>query len=107
MISPLPFEALAARSRELHGHKYVLPVAAWVQRSEEEVVTVGEVLIGLHGRADRTRVIEALERLAMFGPLTELPRAGQLNAPRYFQRQTHPYWDLVEAYLVEVENPSP
>lgn len=60
-------------------------------------------MAGLSGQADRPRVIEALAKLAEFDALTELPRGMQWNAPRYFARAPHPYWDLVEAYVAEAE----
>jgi hypothetical protein len=60
-------------------------------------------MVGLSGRADRTRVIEALTKLAEFGALRELPRESQINAPRFFQRVESPYWDLVQAYVAELE----
>jgi hypothetical protein len=104
--SPDPFDSLAARSRDLHGHRYVLPVATWVLRSESQVVGVREVMVGLGGRADRTRVIEALAKLAEFGALLELPREPRRNAPRFFERIESPYWGLARAYLAELEAPS-
>jgi len=100
-MSPETFAALCARSRELHGHKYVLPVAVWIGESGNEIVTAGEALIGLGGQADRTRILEALMKMAAFDVLTELPRAGY-NLPRYFQRNSHPYWDVVETYADDI-----
>jgi len=100
---PDSFDALAARSRSLHGHRYVLPVAAWILLDKRQLVTAGEVMAGLGGRVDRPRVIEALAKLAELGALSELPRGSPRNAPRFFERVAHPYWNLVEAYLAELE----
>lgn len=101
--SPDPFDWLATRSRDLHGHRYIVPAAAWVLQSGSRVVGVREVMVGLGGRADRARVIEALVKLTEFGALDELPREPRRNAPRYFERVSNPYWSLVEAYLAEPE----
>jgi hypothetical protein len=95
------FESLAARSRNLHGHRYVLPVAGWMLESQSRVTGATEVMAGLGGRADRTRVIEALAKLAEFGAVVELPRESRKTAPRFFERIDSPYWHLVQAYLVE------
>ena len=100
---PDELNTLSTRSRYLHGHKYVLPVAAWIRQSGQTTVTVGEVMVGLGGHIDRPRVIEALAKLAAFDALTELPRGPQRNAPRYFERRPNRYWDLVEVYVAEVE----
>jgi hypothetical protein len=96
------FVALATRSRHLHGHRYVLPVAAWILQDDQQVITVSDAMVGLRGRVDRVRVIEALAKLTELGALSELPRGSQRNAPRYFQRAVHPYWDLVDTYLAEL-----
>ena len=89
------FDFLAAKSRTLHGHMYVLPIAAWILKSGVQAVTPSEVMVGLGGRVDRPRIIEALVRLAQIGALAELPRAGSRD-PRVFQRAKDPYWNLVE-----------
>ena len=68
-----------------------------------EVVTASHVMVGLEGRADRPRILEALERLVDIGAMAELPRPGQRNAARYFERAEDPYWALVEAHLVRRE----
>jgi hypothetical protein len=101
--SPPPgdLEFLAARSRELHGHKYVLPVAAWILQAGREVIGVRDVMIGLGGQVDRPRIIESLVKLAEFGALGELPRPSQRNSPRLFERVPSPYWTLVERYLAQ------
>lgn len=76
---------------------YVLPVAEWILRSGTEATGVSEAMDGLAVR-DRSRVIEALVRLVEIGAMEELPRLGQRNAPRMFQRVGQsPYWDLVSA----------
>jgi hypothetical protein len=62
-------------------------------------------MVGLGGRADRSRVIEALIKLAEFGALLELPREPRRNAPRFFERIESPYWGLARAYLAELEAP--
>jgi hypothetical protein len=95
---PGRFAFLSDRSRHLHGHRYVLPVAVWIYRSGREIVAVGEVMAGLGGQAGRTRVIEALVKLVAFEALDELPRSAQRNSPRYFQRLANPYWELVATY---------
>lgn len=92
------FESLATKSRSLHGHRYVLPAAAWILRSGVETVTPSDVMVGLGGRADRPRVIEALVKLVSIGALTELPRAGKRD-PRVFERVDDPYWSLVATQL--------
>lgn len=92
------FDTLAKRSRSLHGHMYVLPVAAWILGAEKEVVTAAEAMAGLAGRADRIRVLEALKRLVEIEALGELPRLDRKNATRCFEPLNSPYWDLVKAY---------
>jgi hypothetical protein len=92
------FELLANKSRSLHGHRYVLPVAAWILKSGVETVSPSDVMVGLGGRADRPRVIEALVKLASIGALTELPRAGKRD-PRLFERINDPYWNLVATQI--------
>lgn len=94
------FDSLADRSRSLHGHKYVLPVAVWLLESEIQVISVREVMIGLGGRVDRIRVIEALTRLTSFGALRELPRQAP-SAPRFFERVGGPYWEFMQDYATE------
>ena len=83
----------------MHRHMYVLPVAAWILESGTQVIGPSEAMAGLLGRADRTRVIEALARLTELGALRELPRAARKNAPRAFERVADPYWGLVETYV--------
>ena len=105
-MTPSPvdsFDFLADRSRSLHGHRYVLPVAGWALQSQSRAIGVTEAMRGLGGQADRTRVIEALVKLAEFGAVIELPRANERTAPRFFERVDSPYWNLVRAYLVELE----
>jgi hypothetical protein len=92
------FETLANKSRSLHGHRYVLPVAAWILSSGVGTVSPSDVMVGLGGRADRPRVIEALVKLVSIGALTELPRAGTRD-PRAFERVDDPYWNLVATQL--------
>jgi hypothetical protein len=89
---------MASVSRSLHGHMYVLPVADWVLEANPGAITPKETMVGLGGRADRARVIEALARLTEIGALRELPRPEQKNAARCFERVEHPYWELVAAY---------
>jgi hypothetical protein len=96
-VTALGFDLLASRSRNFHGHKYVLPVAAWILDSGIEVISVSEAITGLGGRAERPRVIEALERLVGIDALVELPREDRPNAARMFQRAESPYWALVSA----------
>jgi chromatin segregation and condensation protein Rec8/ScpA/Scc1 (kleisin family) len=86
---------------------YVLPVAAWVLQSKAQVISPREAMAGLEGRADRTRVIEALAKLTELGPLRELPREARRNAPRVFERVEDPYWGLAQAYIDELEMPGP
>jgi len=95
------FDSLASKSRSLHGHMYVLPVAAWMLRSGVEVVEVSDAMKGLHGRADRPRIIEALEKLDEIGAVRELERGGQRNSPRIFSKTPNPYWNFVSAYLAD------
>jgi hypothetical protein len=102
LLTPSELEALMTLSRALHGHRYFLPVAAWIVTSETRVVTASEAMVGLQGRADRGRVIEALEKLVGIGAMTELPRAGGQNSPRYFERAEDPYWALVDEYLARL-----
>jgi hypothetical protein len=97
-----PFKEAALRSRSLHGHMYVLPVALWILRSESKLVSPADAMVGLEGRADRHRVIEALVRLCAIGALEELPRADHKNAAREFQRVEDPYWFLVEGCAAEL-----
>jgi hypothetical protein len=78
---------------------YVLPVAAWMLRSGVEVVEVSDAMRGLQGRADRPRIIEALEKLTEIGAVQELERGGQRNSPRIFSKMPNPYWNFVGAYL--------
>ncbi|HEU4738954.1 MAG TPA: hypothetical protein VFS54_07715 [Solirubrobacterales bacterium] len=78
---------------------YVLPVAAWMLRSGVEVVEVSDVMRGLQGRADRPRIIEALEKLNEIGAVRELERGGKRNSPRIFSKAANPYWNFVESYL--------
>jgi hypothetical protein len=107
--APLPatfddqeFTALTAASRDLHGHMCVLPVAVWIARDGEPVVTVSEALRGLAGRVDRPRIMEALKRLEAIGALSELPRIGPANAPRQFERiKESAYWDFADSYSEE------
>jgi hypothetical protein len=96
-VTSLGFDSLASKSRSFHGHKYVLPVAAWILSDSGGVIGVSDAIVGLGGRADRPRVIEALEKLAGIGALVELPRVNQPNAARMFQRVDSPYWALVAA----------
>lgn len=96
--TPFDFDARVTLSRSLHGHKYVLPVAAWIAESGAALVTASDVMAGLHGRADRLRVLEALKRLVDIGAMIEMPHPGG-NAARYFQRVDDPYWLLVESHL--------
>lgn len=103
--TPDSFYSLAARSRELHGHRYVLPVAAWILQSGNRLMSVRDVMVGLEGQADRPRVIEALARLAGFEALVELPRPPQAKAPRIFEWAENPYWDLVQSFLDELDTP--
>lgn len=93
------FEALAAQSRSVHGSRYVLPVAAWILVSERSNVAAGEVVLGLAGRVERVRAIDALGKLAEIGALAELPRPDQANAPRSFNRVANPYWTYVSECL--------
>jgi len=74
-----------------------MPVAAWIDENGVKVVTVSEAMLGLGGRAERPRVIEALVRLAEIGALLELPRDSQPNSARMFQRVEGPYWKLLAA----------
>jgi hypothetical protein len=98
------FDAQVALSRTMHGHKYVFPVAAWIATSAPSVVSASDAMIGLGGRADRSRVLEALERLTELGAMSELPRPGQVNAARSFQPvREDPYWSLVESHLARLE----
>ena len=98
-IDDQEFTALTAASRDLHGHMSVLPVAVWIVREGEPVVTVSEVLRGLSGRVDRPRIMEALKRLEAIGALRELPRVGPSNSARQFERiADSPYWDLAVTY---------
>lgn len=91
-------EVLRSKSRAIHGHMYVLPVAAWILKCGTEVVGVSEAIAGLGGSADRPRVIEALVKLVDLGALREMPRAGlPRNAPRMFERVASPYWTFAEA----------
>jgi hypothetical protein len=60
-------------------------------------------MAGLGGRADRQRVIEALERLVEVGAAIELPRDDrQKNSPRYFERAENPYWSFVAEYVADL-----
>jgi hypothetical protein len=98
-IDDQEFAALTAASRALHGHMSVLPVAVWIAREGEPVVTVSEVLRGLAGRVDRPRIMEALKRLEAIGALRELPRIGAPNAARQFERISgSPYWGFAVTY---------
>jgi hypothetical protein len=101
---PDAFDTLAQRSRSLHGHMYVLPVAAWILQAEKQTVTAADAMAGLAGRADRIRVLEALKRLAGIEALRELPRLDRKNATRCFELLDSPYWELVEAYANEVRH---
>jgi hypothetical protein len=67
-------------------------VADWILRSEIRAVGAGEAMVGLGGRADRPRLIEALVKLAEIGALEELPRVGPPNSKRMFERVESPYW---------------
>lgn len=98
-IDDQEFATLTAASRDLHGHMSVLPVAVWIAREGEPVVTVSEVLRGLSGRVDRPRIIEALKRLEAIEALRELPRIGPANAARQFERLSDsPYWVFAVTY---------
>jgi len=98
-LNPSDFDSQVSLSRSLHGHKYVLPVAVWIVKSRASTVTASEAMVGLEGRADRPRILEALERLAAIGAMAEMSRPDQKNAPRFFQRLDDPYWSLVESHL--------
>jgi hypothetical protein len=95
---PDPFETLAQQSRDLHGHMYVLPLAGWILEAGKETVNAAEAMAGLKGRADRIRMLEALERLAKIGAVRELPRQDRKNATRCFESLDSPYWNLVKTY---------
>jgi hypothetical protein len=99
------FDYLSLHSRRLHGHRYVLPVAVWIWTSQSQTVGASDAMVGLGGRLDRTRAIEALARLVEIGALRELPRAGQRNATRMFERVSDPYWNLVHAYAEAAADP--
>lgn len=101
--NPAGFEAQVALSRKLHGHKYVFPVAAWIALSGASTVNASDAMVGLEGRADRPRILEALERLAGIGAMAEMARPDQRNSPRYFQKVEDPYWSLVESHLRRLE----
>jgi tRNA A37 threonylcarbamoyladenosine synthetase subunit TsaC/SUA5/YrdC len=79
---------------------YVLPVAAWILSSGAVMVSPSEAMVGLNGRADRSRIIEALSRLVEIGALKELPRAGT-RAPRIFERVEDPYWNLAAKHAAD------
>jgi len=96
-VTVLGFDSLASKSRSFHGHMYVLPVAAWILSSGTTAPSVSEAVSGLGGRADRPRVIEALERLVEIGAMIELPRDAARNAARMFEKAESPYWALVGA----------
>jgi hypothetical protein len=91
--SPETFERLTAASRAIHGHRYVLSVAAWIEASDKETVSTRDAMQALGGNADRARAIEALVKLAEIGALEEMPRDEQVNSPREFARNREdPYW---------------
>lgn len=90
-------------SKRLHGHQTVLPAAVWIHEGAVAVTTPPEVVQGLLGRADKNRVIEALEKLSEIGAVREMPRNGARNATRYFEKLSNSvYWTFVEGYLAEI-----
>lgn len=98
-IDDQEFATLTTASRDLHGHMSVLPVAVWIVREGEPVITVSEVLRGLSGRVDRPRIVEALKRLEAIEAMRELPRIGPANAARQFERiADSPYWAFAITY---------
>ena len=97
------FDYLIEKSRTVHGHRYILPVAVWIFESGKTDVTAADAMVGLGGRADRPRIIESLARLTAIGALRELPRVGQRNAPRYFERVEDPYWAYIEETVAYLE----
>lgn len=84
---------------------YVLPVAVWILRSTADAVSPSEAMVGLAGRADRPRIIEALVRLEEIGAVKELPRTGQ-RTRRVFERVENPYWSLVATHVADLETAS-
>lgn len=90
-------------SKRLHGHQTVLPAAVWIHEGGGTVTSPPEVVEGLLGRADKARVIEALEKLADIGAMKELPRSGSQTAKRYFEKLPRSvYWAFLEGYLAEI-----
>jgi hypothetical protein len=97
------YEGLMKWSRRLHGHQTVLPVAVWIHEGDVTVTTPPEAVQGLLGRADKARVIEALEKLDGICAVREMPRNGARNATRYFEKlPTSVYWTFLEGYLAEI-----
>lgn len=97
------YEALMTWSKRLHGHQTVLPTAVWIHEAGVSVTNPPETVEGLLGRADKNRVIEALERLTGIKALRELPRDGPQNATRYFAKLPESvYWTFLEGYLAEI-----
>jgi hypothetical protein len=96
------YDELARQSKVLHGHRYVLPVAAWIQDSDVSILTAPDAVEGLAGRADKIRVIEALVRLNEIGAIRELPRESRANSPRFFEKERSAYWEFLAQYLAEV-----
>lgn len=101
--SPKSVEELNGFSRDLHGHRYVFPVAAWILKREMHLVSTRDAMEALGGRADRARALEALERLSRLGALTEMPRDSRINSPREFERRVDPYWDYVSTKLQQLD----
>jgi len=59
------------------------------------------------GGVDRTRVLEALTKLAEIKALREFPRPAQPNSPRTFECRQSPYWAFVEVFIAEVQGEDP
>ena len=101
---------LTLKSRALHGHRYVLPVALVLGGGPSRAVSASDVLDHLPGRVDRPRVLEALQRLVELEAMDELPRDDRPNATRYFTRRDEsPYWAFIDAFVpaavhAEVDN---
>jgi hypothetical protein len=91
------YARLTQRSQALHRHKYVLPVAVWIQEQNVSVAKAPEARRGLGGRGDSNRMLEALVHLSAIGALRELPHPGRPN-PRLFEKVESPYWAFAEEF---------
>jgi hypothetical protein len=89
------YEALAKRSRVIHGQKHVLPTAVWLLEANHAVVKAPEVGRGLQGR------LQSTARLCKIGAMKELPHPGPPQPKIFELHRDHAYWPFVAATAVD------